>query len=144
MTEVDVIMDMKCCVKNDCENCSMDGTHDCATTLYRNAIALLQMQYETLATKSRINTELEKERDSLKEKKELEMTKDNIVNGVNHIIHESFKHGATDEDDEDWTPLILTLQTFLRETNLCRYFHIVIDAKDPYPRIERKNTCACQ
>jgi hypothetical protein len=75
MTEIDVKLDLQCCLKKLCEHCSLEGEEGCAERLQRDAISVLKMQSETLAVLNKNLKALESERDNLKEKAELGLVK---------------------------------------------------------------------
>ncbi len=114
MTEKEIIADMECCSKEDCENCSRFGKENCATGLYGDAIKVMKLMEKCLMAGSDAINELKAENGRLqidwRRQIQNKIDTDDIIARVMRIAKEAVKHG---ECEGNWGKLSEEMRNFL-------------------------------
>ena len=114
MTEKEIIADMECCLKEDCDSCSRINKADCATGLYGDAIKVMKLMQKSLMAGSDAIDELKAENGRLqtewRRQTKNKIDTDDIIARVMRIAEEAVKHG---ECEENWGKLSEEMRKFL-------------------------------
>lgn len=139
MTEIEIIADMECCLKMDCDKCSRRDNTDCATGLYGDAIKVMKLMQNALVMGSDAIDTLKAENGRLQTQcnqiNSKRFDKDDIVDKVSQIVKEAVAHG---EYQDNWGKLSEKMRKFLYLVEASDKYVVVLGEEMPEIKLKHK------
>lgn len=101
MTEKEIIADMECCLKSDCERYTRSDRSNCATELYDDAIKVMKLMQRSLEAGSESINQLKLANSHLQAGCRYSFTEDQLVKAVNQIVHYCLDNDEDEEGNQD-------------------------------------------
>ena len=101
MTEKEIIVAMEFCAKEECHKCPRQGSADCATKLYSDAIGVMKLMHNAVEAGSEAINNLKVENALLKAGCRYSFTEKDLVKAVNNIVHFCLDNDEDEEGNQD-------------------------------------------
>lgn len=147
MTEVDIMNDLECCSKKNCNKCSRGGAVGCSDHLTRDAKNIIKMQKNSLENANETIERLSAEVKRFESAARLPAV-DELFKLFNRIVEEAYHHGngwvgeddygecVTHEERDNWKELISAMQDVQKKLNNSNQYTIVVDGD--YPLFQKR------
>lgn len=132
MTEIDIMRDLDYCSRTECSQCSRVGTNaGCCEALMTDAARVMKMQYDAMKAVSEESKKILDENIQLRKLAKVNCTQKDVVECVNHIIHEIW------EDDDDVASIITACGKLLEKIGARGYVGVHPKSFRPEIRLEK-------
>lgn len=115
MTENEIINDLECCVRSECDRCSRKQKEGCKDELMKHALWVSKMLRDAYEEVNRENEQVNAYNESLKATARFEFSLKDLVKRVNAVIEASFEHGCGEggSDYGNWDGLICAVTNLM-------------------------------
>lgn len=147
MTEVDIMHDLDCCSKGDCNRCSRyNGSDQECDRLMKDTYSIIKAQKEALEMAADASNRQQEEMALFRDTVANGYTKSDLMERVNVIIEEAHKLGAGWHDDENYVwhdpgenfgGVVGAMKHFLKLVDKEATWEIVVHREDSYPMFKR-------
>lgn len=94
MTENEIINDLECCTREECDRCSREHKEGCKDELMKHALWVSKMLREANQKEREESDRVKQANQSLKTTAKFDFSLKDLVSRVNDVIKESIAHGG--------------------------------------------------